>query len=89
MNLIIFIILWVGIGLFAGVIVNWITEASIWPWFVLDLFAGATGAVLFGYTLLNHLFGMSIVLSVFSLIAAVAGACLCLIVNWFIRKITR
>lgn len=88
MNLVIYIILWLGIGLFTGVIANWITDATIWPWFVLDLLAGAIGAILFGYVILNLLFGMPIVLSAYSLAAALTGACFLLFINWVIRKKT-
>lgn len=87
MNLVVYLILWVAIGLFAGVMSNWVTNASLWPWFVLDLLAGVTGALLFGYCIVNALFGMCAVLSAYSLASALFGACLFVLAAWGIRKL--
>ncbi len=87
MSIVIYLALWVAIGLLAGVIANWISETGVWPWFWVDLFCGLSGAIISGYFVTKALFGISVVLSAFSLILAGAGAVLLLLLARVLRRI--
>lgn len=86
MNLVLYLILWIAIGFFAGVVANWISSSRVWPWFWADLTVGAIGAVAASFFLLNALFGMDTVLSAFSVLTAILGAAACLFLSWLLRK---
>jgi uncharacterized membrane protein YeaQ/YmgE (transglycosylase-associated protein family) len=91
MNFVTYFILWVFVGLFAGVVANWISTRSsahcAWQRFGVDLLIGAIGAVMAAYAVLYTLFGMDTVLSSFSIIMAVAGAAVFLFISWLLRKV--
>jgi len=86
MNLVVYLVLWVAIGLFAGVVANWIFGAGAWRSYVVDLLIGVVGAVAAAYFLLNALFGMNTILSAFSIVMAILGASTCLFISGLIRK---
>lgn len=89
MNLIIYLILWIAIGLFVGAVSNWISSSRIWPWFWFDLAIGVIGAVGAAYFALRVLFNMSVVLSAYSIVMAILGASICMWLVWLIRRILR
>lgn len=86
MNLIVYLVLWVAIGLFAGVVANWTLGRNAWPSLFIDLLIGVIGAIAAAYFLLNALFGMQTILSAFSIIMAIMGAATCLLISWLIRN---
>ena len=89
MNLVVYLVLWVAIGLFAGVIANWVSGRRAWAALIIDLVIGVIGAVVAAFFLLDALFGMNTILSAFSILMAIMGAATCLFVSWMIQKAWR
>lgn len=79
MNLVLYIVLWATIGLFAGFIASWLSGNNAWGWFFLNLAVGFAGAIGFGYFLSDALLGMQGTLSAYSILFAIFGATLLLI----------
>ena len=86
MNLAVYLVLWVAIGLFAGVIANWVSGRHALALLLIDLIIGVIGAIAAAYFLLFALFDMKTVLSAFSILMAIMGAATCLFVSWLIRR---
>ncbi len=87
LNIIVYLVAWVVIGLLVGFLANWLTKSCVWPWFWIDLFVGVFGAILFAFFLGNILFGMTVVLSAWSLLLALFGAVNLLLFVWLLRKL--
>jgi len=76
MNIVVYLVLWVSIGLVCGLIAHWTSGAAVWPWFWVYLSAGLLGALIFGYFLASAFFGIDVALSAYSLLFALVGALL-------------
>ncbi|MDR0898676.1 MAG: hypothetical protein LBN04_12595 [Oscillospiraceae bacterium] len=70
MNIILYGMLWITIGLSVGVIAHWLSEMPVWPDFAVYLGLGLLGGLGGGYALTLVLFGMGTVLSAYSLLMA-------------------
>jgi len=80
MNIVLYIALWAMIGLLAGLIAAWLSDGGASRLYA-NLGIGLAGAILFGYFSIQWLLGMFAPLGPYSLVFALFGAVLLLVVT--------